>query len=172
MGRKRKRDEVDADRQIVISLYFKGYTFRDIAARCSEQTGRYVSHVTVRADIKHILEEFKEERNDMIEHNLTVELERINLLETEYWQGWEKSKSDRKKKSVKKRDSGNGGFVEYSDTEMINMGDPRYLAGVQWCVEMRCKLLGIEPPKKVDVTTGGDKVEFKGFNFLPYTEIK
>ena len=39
-------------------------------------------------------------------------------------------------------------------------------------MEIRCKLLGIEAPKRVDVTTAGEKIEFKGFNFLPYTKLE
>ena len=31
-------------------------------------------------------------------------------------------------------------------------GDPRYLAGVQWCVEQRCKILGLNAPQKVAPT--------------------
>lgn len=54
---------------------------------------------------------------------------------------------------------------------MVNMGDPRYLAGVQWCIEIRCKLLGIEAPKRVDVTSAGEKIEFKGFKFFTVYEI-
>ena len=43
------------------------------------------------------------------------------------------------------------------------------MVGVQWCIATRCKLLGIEAPKRVDVTSAGEKIEFKGFKFLPYT---
>jgi hypothetical protein len=175
MARGRRKDEVETDRQIIMPLYFKGYTLRDIAARCTAQTGRYVSHITVRADIKNMLEDFRRERNDMIEYNLTIELEKINVLELEYWQGWEKSKTDKRQKSMKRRessDSKSNNYTEQSETEMVNMGDPRYLEGVQWCIATRCKLLGIEAPKRVDVTTAGEKIEFKGFNFLPYTKLE
>lgn len=188
MAANRETQHVEQDRNVITTLYLKGYSFRKIAELCQEETGRKISHETVRADVKAILENFRNERNEMIEYNLTIELERINMLELEYWQGWEKSKSDRKKKSVKskvkeltnfpKADKKNAPnrvatpleeTIEYNDTEMVNMGDPRYLSGVQWCIEQRCKLLGIEAAKKVDLTTGGQTLEFKGFNFLPYT---
>lgn len=175
MARGRRKNEVETDRQIIMPLYFKGHTLRDIAARCTATTGRYVSHITVRADIKNMLKDFRRERNDMIEYNLTIELEKINVLELEYWQGWEKSKTDKWHKSIKRRESsGNKSniYTEQSKTEMVNMGDPRYLEGVQWCIATRCKLLGIEAPKRVDVTTAGEKIEFKGFNFLPYTKLE
>ena len=80
-----------------------------------------------------MLEDFRRERNDMIEYNLTIELEKINVLELESWQGWEKSKTDKRQKSMKKRKSENSksnNYTEQSETEMVNMGDPRYLEGV------------------------------------------
>ncbi len=177
MAANREIQHIEEDRNIITQLYLKGYSFRKIAELCESETGRSISHVTVRSDVKAILENFREERNELIEYNLTIELERINILELEYWQGWEKSKSDRKKKSVKskvkeltnfpKADKKNAPnrvvtpleeTIEYNDTEMVNMGDPRYLSGVQWCIEIRCKLLGIEAPKKVDVTSGGKSI--------------
>ena len=39
-------------------------------------------------------------------------------------------------------------------------------------MEIRRKLFGIEAPKRVDVTSAGVKIEFKGFNFLPYTKLE
>ncbi|MDR1544042.1 MAG: hypothetical protein LBS50_06505, partial [Prevotellaceae bacterium] len=96
MAANREKGHIEEDRQVITPLYLKGYSFREIAARCAEQTGRKISHMTVREDVKHILKEFKEQRNELIEYNLTIELERISILELEYWQAWERSNSDSK----------------------------------------------------------------------------
>jgi hypothetical protein len=99
----------------------------------------------------------------LIQYHLTIELEKINVLELEYWNVWEKSKADRKKKSIKKKTTVASKSItdrklpveettEYNDTEMVNMGDPRYLTGIQWCIEQRCKLLGIGAPTKVEMS--------------------
>jgi len=162
MGNPRKKTEVDEDRNVITPLYLKGFSFREIAKRCSEITGRSVSYETVRNDVKAILEAFQTQRNDLIQYHLTIELEKINVLELEYWNVWEKSKADRKKKSIKKKTVVNTNSrlvkkpieetTEFNDTEMVNMGDPRYLAGIQWCIEQRCKLLGIGAPTKVEMS--------------------
>jgi hypothetical protein len=163
MAANRLKTEVEEDRNVITPLYLKGYTLREIANRCTDITGRSISFVTVRSDVKAILKAFQTNRDDMIQYNLTIELEKINVLELEYWSVWEKSKADRKKKSIKKKTrSGSKSLkenkypieetTEYNDTEMVNMGDPRYLAGIQWCIEQRCKLLGIGAPTKVEMS--------------------
>ena len=32
------------------------------------------------------------------------------------------------------------------------VGDPRFLAGVQWCIDKRCKIMGLDAPQLVEVT--------------------
>jgi len=169
MAANRKITEVEEDRNVITPLYLKGYSLREIANRCTEATGRSISFVTVRSDVKAILKAFQANRDDMIQYNLTIELEKINVLELEYWQVWEKSKADRKRKSVKKKTVVNTNSklvkkpmeetTEYNDTEMVNMGDPRYLTGIQWCIEQRCKLLGIGAPTKIDVNNTTTVIE-------------
>ena len=145
MAATRKAGEKEQDKQLIAPLYFKAYTFREIAESVSAITGRTISHVTVFNDVKE--------------------------------EAWEKSKTDQKKKSVEKKDDCEGdpakgkkkSSTRVLGEEIINMGDPRYLAGIERCIEMRCKLLGINGAQKVDVTTGGNKIQFTGFNFLPVT---
>lgn len=173
----RKAGERERDKQLIAPLYFKGYTFREIAETVSATTGRTISHVTVFNDVKDILKESEEERTNFVNHQLTIELGKINKLEREYWEAWEKSKTDQKKKSVEKKDDCEGdptkgrkkSSTRVLGEEIINMGDPRYLGGIERCIEMRCKLLGINGTQKLDVTTGGKKLQFTGFNFLPIT---
>ena len=172
MAANRKKSYVDEDRNVITPLYLKGYSFREIANRCQDITGRKISYETVRADVKAILESFQANRNDLIQYHLTIELEKINVLELEYWSVWEKSKEDRKKKSVKKKTRTNSKSTkkedtrfpveettEFNDTEMVNMGDPRYLTGIQWCIEQRCKLLGIGAPTKIDLNSTTTVIE-------------
>ena len=42
-------------------------------------------------------------------------------------------------------------------TSMGQAGDPRFLAGVQWCIERRCKIIGIDAPTKSELTGAGGK---------------
>ncbi len=71
------------------------------------------------------------------------ELARVDHLEREYWEAWERSVGEHRTKTLK--------------TEEIN-GDPRYLSGIQWCINKRCELLGLDAPSKTDITSGGKSI--------------
>jgi hypothetical protein len=58
------------------------------------------------------------------------ELARIDRLELEYWAAWERSKAD-------------------------GAGDPRFLAGVERCIEQRAKILGLHAPTETRLTGKG-----------------
>ena len=90
------------------------------------------------------------------------ELAKINHLEMVYWDAWHKSCEDaqtitRKSKGViRKYEDGGGGFVSEQPAEVGQrtqgqVGDPRYLAGVQWCIDRRCKILGVDEATKLNI---------------------
>ena len=78
------------------------------------------------------------------------ELARINALEREWWRAWRKSCKPQEKTSTSKTTtSGSGGNDprELTRAELRreqSTGDPAYLHGVQWCIDRRCKLLGLD----------------------------
>ena len=77
------------------------------------------------------------------------ELAKIDNLETEYWTAWEKSKEDYKQKSTKAKGTGEVAItLEKTTKEVIVYGDPRFLAGIQWCISKRCDIIGIDAPKQ------------------------
>jgi hypothetical protein len=96
----------------------------------------------------------------MIDHHKSIELEKLNILERTYWEAWEKSQTDttisqtKKKGSPKSVDS-----IEKIENERYSTGDPRYLQGIERCIEQRCKILGLNAPKEI-------KGEFSGNLFF------
>jgi hypothetical protein len=77
------------------------------------------------------------------------ELAKIDELERTYWEAWTRSLEETRSKTVKAR--GTVGAETPQLAEQVNkseerMGNPAYLAGVQWCIERRCRLLGIDAP--------------------------
>ena len=86
------------------------------------------------------------------------ELARIDNLEQVYWGSWERSLEKRTTETAYAA-AGEDGKPKQSravyKTEP-GYGDPRYLAGIQWCIERRCKLLGLDKPQQLDVTTAGE----------------
>jgi hypothetical protein len=41
------------------------------------------------------------------------------------------------------------------------IGDPRFLAGVQWCINKRCEILGLDAPAKFAPTDVDGKTTFE-----------
>ena len=86
------------------------------------------------------------------------ELARIDVLELEYWQAWRESK-DQKTRTAIKRVGPQAQTVKEASTQTEERnGDPRYLKGVQWCIEQRCKLLGLNAPDfNIDLSNLSDE---------------
>jgi transcriptional regulator with XRE-family HTH domain len=77
------------------------------------------------------------------------ELAKIDGLELEYWTAWEKSKE------VKEIDTSGkmyGGDVRAQVRKETRDGNPAFLTGVQWCIDRRAKLLGLDAPTKIAPT--------------------
>lgn len=63
------------------------------------------------------------------------ELAKIDRLEEEYWTSWKKSLRDGEQNGTGQ--SGKSGCD----------GNPRFLQGIQWCINKRCAILGINAAK-------------------------
>ena len=91
------------------------------------------------------------------------EIIRINEIEREAWESWEKSKSDKETKQKKQSDLpiGSAKKTEVSVKTESNFGDTKYLQVVQWCIDRRIKLLGLDAPQKIETSiksAGGEKL--------------
>lgn len=117
----------------VARLYLTGYLQSEIAA----QTG--VSQQQISYDLKILQRRWRESSGIDFNEAKQRELARIDHLELEYWQAWRASKVERKKQSAEKSGEHTRTRLETEARE----GDPRYLQGVQWCIEQRCKILEI-----------------------------
>ncbi|HPG40884.1 MAG TPA: hypothetical protein PLP19_18335 [bacterium] len=75
------------------------------------------------------------------------ELAKIEQLETEYWASWKQSLGGEEREA-------NTSLADSEDCEQRRerqaAGNPRYLQGVQWCIDKRCEILGINAAKKVE----------------------
>ncbi|PTX14436.1 hypothetical protein C8N40_111101 [Pontibacter mucosus] len=168
MAAVRKKHEQERDRNIVAEYYVKGYSTRAIAQIIADKVGGgyTLNHNTVSNDVKYLLKQWQNERINDINEQKVLELSKLDKLEQTYWQAWEKSIEDHKKSSKKLKGKGDKpDYKEMTETEVVAYGNPAYLAGIERCIDKRCKILGIDAPQKHDITTGGKP--FQGFNFLP-----
>lgn len=148
--------EVDRDRRIVSELYLKMMTLRQI----SEATG--LSIMTVSRDLEAVRKRWQREAVRDIGERKMIELARLDKIEAEAWDAWERSKKPRERKEtlVEKNDEGDGEKLRTFSKKRTSLvseeyvGDPRYLAIIQKCIEQRASLIGLNAPVKTENTTG------------------
>lgn len=129
----RSKIEIKRDRVHIAEMYIQGRYQHEIA----EELG--LTQQQISYDLKAIQKEWKKNTTIALDDHKSKEIAKIDRLERTYWQAWEDSRQEGKTKSVKQS---NTGVVRQIRTE-DQYGDPRYLTGVQWCIEQRCKLLGM-----------------------------
>lgn len=138
-----KRTEFEREAQLVEikDWYLRGETQMSIAAKLS------LSQSQISRDISTIQRRWRESSLVDINEARQRELERIDTLEREYWAAWEASKGEQQRSTASKM----GDTARAQITKCESAGDPRFLAGVQWCVEQRCKILGLLAAVKQDI---------------------
>lgn len=165
---KRKRTIAERERDLVdiAELYLRGYSQDHIAEEMSRNRPYTISRTMIWKDIQRIFARW-EKSYVSAAHKLKMrELARLDRLEAEYWDAWERSKKDyievRRDHIVDKR-SGDGGEERgidtnnaYERTKTVSrkeqrVGDPRYLEGIERCIKQRCLILGIESARNVNV---------------------
>jgi hypothetical protein len=147
---KRTKAQREADLAEISRLYCSGWRQADIADRLS------VSQQQISLDLKAIFADWRKARDGAITEWTNAELAKINALEVEYWDAWRRSCEDRtrvvKGARVTPGKTGKQTATNATTTTETLLGNPAYLAGVQWCIERRCKILGIDAPIKVAPT--------------------
>jgi len=149
-GRKNRPKEVTARRAKITKLYLSGWLQKDIAAECK------ISQAQVSQDLKFIHGEWVKSALTDFDEIKAGELAKIDRLERENWEAWERSMTER----VKTRETIFRTNTTETMTETVTpVGDPRFLQGVQWCISKRCEIFGLDAPKKLDHTSGGQPMK-------------
>lgn len=169
----KKRNQLKLARlEIVAQLYKRGCSIRKIQSEVVKRLElKTYSLATVHKDIQTLLDEWRENRIEDMDAALQLELERIDDTVRELWEQWEKSKTDytktaRKQKGSPSRDNQTGQTsirtyqTERTETEVIRLGDPSYIAEIRQQLAERRKLLGLYAPEKKDISGG---VSFTSF---------
>lgn len=150
---------------ILAQLYKRGWSYREMQAEVMARLDlKSYSLRTVSKDINKLLEEWRETRIENFDHTVQLELQRIDDLIKEAWTAWDKSKEDytqrmNKQKGVPQIDeeTGEAGeistmYLEQSQREINQCGDPRYLDIIHRLLIERRKILGLYSPEKHNVT--------------------
>ena len=103
-----------------------------------------ISEATVSRDVKAIEAEWHQQAVKDVAERKAVELAKINLVEREAWEAWDRSKQDAETLRVRQRGTGEDTETETEKVVRSQYGDPRFLDVVLECVNLRWKLLGLD----------------------------
>jgi hypothetical protein len=134
--------DIDQRRKDALAMYLKQKPMGVIA----QQMG--VSIATISKDIAAIREIWRNTNNTNYGELKERELAKVDTLELTYWNAWEASLKV-KSKIVKRSTRGKRSeTLEASEEQQETYGDPRFLAGIQWCIDKRCDILGLNAPTR------------------------
>ena len=149
-GRKgRSEDEILRDRARIADLYLRGRKQWEIGQELG-LSQQMISH-----ELGIIRKQWVESAVRNFDEAKGRELDRIDHLEREAWDGWERSKRHRlvSVSGIEAKSTGSGADdrsaaptetrtrEETRKTDQV--GDPRFLEKVAWCIDQRCKILGL-----------------------------
>lgn len=104
-----------------------------------------VSVATAYSDYRELLEEWKSESLDNIDKLKTIELKKLDALESAAWDAWERSGG----RKVKTRTTQKMGGVTVENLEWEETGNPKYLQVINQCMNQRAQILGLYKTQKV-----------------------
>lgn len=164
-AQEKRRNQIKLARlEIVAEMYKRGNSLRKIQSEVMKRLELpSYSLATVHKDMNTLLQEWRENRVKDMDDIVTLELERIDDAVRELWGQWEKSKTDynktqRRQKGSPTRDNQTGQTsirtyqTERTDTDVICLGDPSYIAEIRKQLAERRKILGIYAPEKKDIS--------------------
>lgn len=138
----RTKAQVQSDRIEVARLYLQGKFQHEIA------TVLEVSQQQVSFDLKAVQAQWRDMPAAKIDELKNKELARIDQLERTYWEAWVDSKKAKETTSTAKE----GDRLKVGKRSEQRNGNPQYLAGVQWCITTRCKILGLDAIRNDEVS--------------------
>jgi predicted transcriptional regulator len=154
----RKKLRTNERQTKVAELYLRQKSQQDIASILG------ISQATVSRDLQAVQKSWREASLMNLNEAKQRELERIDVLEREYWAAWEESKKP-KERTKSEREDGDATKVKAEMQRDTQTGNPSYLEGVRWCINKRCEILGLDAPRKLSSTTP-DGAEHKPFSVV------
>jgi hypothetical protein len=155
---KRTRGQRERDRSLVARLYLQGETQQAIADAINDRYANQeievkLSRITIRNDIEWVRKQWLESSLVDIDEAKAVELAKIDRLEVEYWDAWQQSKKDAETRIAEQSKGGKFGDTTKAVSKKVGqVGNHKFLQGVQWCIEQRVKIFGMHAPQQVDIS--------------------
>jgi len=160
---KRTSTQKAADMLFIERHALRGKTLRQIAELLAKERPYTISHAQVGADLKKLKEAWRQESLAMVGAEKEKELRKLDVVESEAWDAWDKSKQATsrttltKKAAAAKKGEGaaasdGGGTETKSAVQTTSAGDPAFIAKILDVHDRRVKLLGLAAPTKTELT--------------------
>lgn len=134
--------EIQQRREQASALYLQGWSQMKIAEMLN------VSQRCISGDLKAVQLAWLDSSLRNFDALRAEQLAKIDKIEFEYWQAWERSKEQSVRKMTEQKDETKRAQVTVEDS----YGDPRFMQGAERCIMQRCKLLGLDAPVKIAQT--------------------
>ena len=131
--RVQKQVEIAERRWRVSALYLSGRSQPEIGKLLG------IDPSTVASDVYALTQEWKAQSMQNMDEAKAQELGRVNRLEREYWDAYERSRQVKQRRVASRTENPDGtqtATASRVEEERVE-GDPRFLAGVQWCIDKR-----------------------------------
>lgn len=163
----RQRTDLAARRREVSKLYLSGRTQPEIARQLQ------VSQPTISRDLKYLQEKWIQSALVDINEAKGKEIAKIDSLEIEYWEAWRRSLKERKETTTKGMISQGiqPKTVEQTIKRIETIGDPRFLQGVERCIDKRCQILGLDAPETFEVNWKSEIVDLLRENEIDPSQV-
>jgi hypothetical protein len=141
-GPKRSKEQREADLAKTAEWYLRGVSMGEIAKRLGVTTPQ------ISNDIKLVHKRWRESALRDFDALRSEQLAKIDKLEATYWEGYDRSLNERTRERVGQTSgvssSGNPVNMQVMErTVELRDGAIGWLQGVERCITMRCKLLGL-----------------------------
>lgn len=147
---KRTKAEREHDLVFIADRYLRQYTQVEIRDALNAERNYDLSRSQIKYDIKKIHQRWL--KSSLVDFGKVKvrELARIDRLEREYWTAWNESKEDQEINTTS-RSNGRHPSEKAEVKRIGQVGNPRFLDGVQWCIEQRMKIFGFYAPSQVRI---------------------
>jgi hypothetical protein len=147
-GKRRSAAQLARDRRKTADLYLQGWLQADIAGFLG------LSQSTVSNDLKALQGQWLRSALLDFDEAKAREVAKVDRLEREYWAAWERSCEDAETTKQRGAPGEEPGKIKTASVERTvkgQAGDPRFLQGVQWCIDRRCKILGVDAAQRASM---------------------
>jgi len=148
-GRRNSNDAVLKRRATVSELYLAGRTQFQISL-VVDVTPQQVSR-----DLKRVREQWRSTSLQNYEQKVDMELAKADQVEHDAWVAWDKSIGQH---TVVMEKEARGGIETMTRTEVLH-GDPQFLMTILKCIDIRCRILGLDAPTKIEASVTSEALE-------------